>query len=422
MNGEGIIFTAKSGTGKSTHARLWREVFGSKVQMINDDKPMISIDKMKAYGTPWDGKHHLSSNTSVPIKAIVKIERAKENIIKRISVKEAIDLLMKQTYISRDPAKNVRILDLYTKLIEKVSFYRLKCNMEHEAAKVAWEELIGPKDAFEYIHLLQSHNEKQTPSYEKVMKFLDAKARVMNVPIFGQFELTPLCNLNCKMCYVHLNPDDMRGKGLLSTDEWKGLIKQAFSAGMLEAALTGGECLTYPGFEDIYLYLQSLGCQVTVMTNGVLLDDKRMEFFKAHPPALIQVTLYGNSDDAYERVTGKRVFTRVLNNLKNVIACGISLTISITATSLLGEDIFETIRLARSLTNDIIISTSLFAPKGEEWRLKDCKPLDDDFIARILRYNKELQGIKITECPENTLPETGSAATACKSTFRTFML
>ena len=413
MNGEGIIFTAKSGTGKSTHARLWREVFGSKVQMINDDKPMISIDEMKAYGTPWDGKHHLSSNTSVPIKAIVKIERAKENIIERISVKEAIDLLMKQTYISRDPAKNVRILDLYTKLIEKVSFYRLKCNMEHEAAKVAWEELIGPKDAFEYIHLLQSHNEKQTPSYEKVMKFLDAKARVMNVPIFGQFELTPLCNLNCKMCYVHLSPDDMQEKTLLPVDEWKGLIKQAFSAGMLEAALTGGECLTYPGFEDIYLYLQSLGCQVTVMTNGVLLDDKRMEFFKAHPPALIQVTLYGNSDDAYERVTGKRVFTRVFNNLKNVIACGISLTISITATSLLGEDIFETIRLARSLTNDIIISTSLFAPKGEEWRLKDCKPLDKDYIARVLRYNKELQGFKIKECPENTLPEPGGSKDKC---------
>ncbi len=413
MNGEGIIFTAKSGTGKSTHARLWREVFGAKVQMINDDKPLIRIDEMKAYGTPWDGKHHLSSNTSVPVKAIVKIERAKENKIEPISVKDAMSLLMKQSYISRDPAKNVLLLDLYAKLIEKVSFYRLECNMEPDAAKVAWEKLIGPKDAFEYIDLLQSHNEKQTPCYEKVMKFLDAKARAMNVPIFGQFELTPLCNLNCKMCYVHLTPDGMDGQKLLSTNQWKDLIKQAFSAGMMEAALTGGECLTYPGFDDIYLYLQNLGCQVTVMTNGVLLDEKRMEFFKAHPPALIQVTLYGNSDDAYERVTGKREFSKVLEHLKSVIACRIPLTISITTTSLLGEDIFETIRLARSLSRDIIISTSLFAPKGEEWRLKDCKPLEDDFIARVLKYNKELQGIKITECPENTLPEPGGSKHDC---------
>lgn len=413
MNGEGIIFTAKSGTGKSTHARLWREVFGAKVQMINDDKPMIRIDEMKVYGTPWDGKHHLSTNTSVPVKAIVKIERAIENNIEPISIKEAMDLLMKQTYISRDPAKNVLILDLYAKLIEKVSFYRLECNMEPEAAKVAWERVIGPKDTFEYISLLQSQNEKHTPSYEKVMKFLDAKARVMNVPIFGQFELTPLCNLNCKMCYVHLTPDGMGGQKLLSTDQWKDLIKQAFSAGMMEAALTGGECLTYPGFDELYLFLQSLGCQVTVMTNGALLDEKRMDFFKAHPPALIQVTLYGNSDDAYERVTGKREFSKVLEHLKSVIACKIPLTISITATSLLGEDIFETIRLARSLSRDVIISTTLFAPKGEEWRLNDCRPLEDDFIARVLRYNKELQGIKITEFPENTLPEPGGSKHDC---------
>ena len=173
MDGEGIIFTAKSGTGKSTHTRLWREVFGSKVQMINDDKPMIRIDEMKVYGTPWDGKHHLSKNTSVPVKAIVKIERAKDNKIESISVKDAMVLLMKQTYISRSPAKNVQILDLYAKLIEKVSFYKLECNMEQEAARVAWEELIGPRNAFEYIDMLQSHNEKQTPSYENVMQFLE---------------------------------------------------------------------------------------------------------------------------------------------------------------------------------------------------------------------------------------------------------
>lgn len=215
------------------------------------------------------------------------------------------------------------------------------------------------------------------------------------------------------MCYVHLTPDGIGSKKLLSTEQWKDLIKQAFSAGMMEAALTGGECLTFPGFDDIYLYLQSLGCQVTVMTNGVLLDEKRMDFFKAHPPALIQVTLYGNSEDAYERVTGKRVFTRVLENLKNVIACGIQLDISITATSILGEDVFETIRLARSLSNNITITTSLFAPEGEGWRLNKCEPLDNEFIARILKYNNELQGINLKEISENILPEPGGNKHEC---------
>lgn len=75
FDGEGIIFSVKSGTGKSTHSRHWREVFGSRVRMIND-KPMLNINEMKVYGTPWNGKHRLGNNNSAPIKAIVKIERA----------------------------------------------------------------------------------------------------------------------------------------------------------------------------------------------------------------------------------------------------------------------------------------------------------------------------------------------------------
>ena len=137
MDGQGIIFTAKSGTGKSTHAKLWRELFGSRVQMINDDKPMIRVDEMKAYGTPWNGKHNLSTNTSVPIKAIVKIERAKKNRINPIGVKEAMDLLMKQVQISNDPDKVVLALELYARVIENVKFYKLGCNMDPDAARVA---------------------------------------------------------------------------------------------------------------------------------------------------------------------------------------------------------------------------------------------------------------------------------------------
>ena len=411
MDGQGIIFTAKSGTGKSTHAKLWRELFGSRVQMINDDKPMIRVDEMKAYGTPWNGKHNLSTNTSVPIKAIVKIERAKKNRINPIGVKEAMDLLMKQVQISNDPDKVVLALELYARVIENVKFYKLGCNMDPEAARVAWEELIGPRNAFEYLDTLRSQNTKQR--YSKVMDYIETKARKMGVPLVGQFELTPLCNLDCKMCYVHLSGDRLRGQKLLSTEQWKDLMKQAFSAGMMDAVLTGGECLTYPGFDELYLYLQSLGIQSTVMTNGVLLDEKRLDFFREHPPAWIQVTLYGNSEDAYERVTGHRVFSMVLSNLKKVKEYGLPLSINITPNSILGEDIFETIRLARSLTDDIIISTSLFTLPGEEWRLDGLTKLDDEFIARILRFDKELRGKKIREIPESELPEPGGPKNTC---------
>ncbi len=413
MNGEGIIFTAKSGTGKSTHARLWRELFGSKVLMINDDKPMVNVRDMTVCGTPWDGKHHLSTNTVVPLRAIVKLERDEKNSITPLKNRDAIALLMSQAYTSKDPNVFARIMDMEAKLVETLDFYLLKCNMEPAAAKMAWEEIIGPRDAFEYIDTLKKRTRHGNSRYDQVMEFLNAKARRMGIPMFGQFELTPLCNLDCRMCYVHLHPYQMNGASLLPVETWKDLIRQAFDKGMLEATLTGGECLTYPGFEELYLYMQSLGLQVTVMTNGVLLDEKRMEFFKEHPPALFQVTLYGSSEDAYERVTGSRVFGKVLDNLRRVKEAGIDLYISVTPNSYLGEDVFETIKIARNLTKHLIISSSLFAPKGEEWRLNGCDVYNRDYYARIFRFDNELCGIDLMECPEDSLPAPGGPDHSC---------
>ena len=141
MDGQGYIFTAKSGTGKSTHARLWREVFGDRVWMINDDKPMLRVgpDGATVWGTPWDGKHHLSQNAGAPLSAIVQIRQAPENRLKPMSKAEAFPLLMQQTYASADPATGLQILSLQRQILEKVRFYVMECNMEKEAAEVAWE-------------------------------------------------------------------------------------------------------------------------------------------------------------------------------------------------------------------------------------------------------------------------------------------
>lgn len=90
--------------------------------------------------------------------------------------------------------------------------------------------------------------------YQMVRRFLSFQAREKAIPISGSFELTPLCNLDCKMCYVHLHKNQMQGAELLSTEQWKGLMKEAIDAGMMYARLTGGECLTYPGFKGRCLY------------------------------------------------------------------------------------------------------------------------------------------------------------------------
>ncbi len=259
--------------------------------------------------------------------------------------------------------------------------------------------------------MLRQQNGKQTQNFNDFSEYLAAKAREQGIPIHGTFELTPLCNLNCGMCYVHLTGEQLQGRSLLTVEQWKDLMHQAFEAGMFQAMLTGGECLTYPGFEELYLYLHSLGCEADVLTNGTLLDEERLRFFKEHPPALIQITLYGWNEDVYERVTGRRVFHTVLKHLQMVKEAGIPLIISITPNHALGEDVFETVRLAESITKDVIINTSLFTPAGETWR--SITDPDMDYYVRILQFHKKLLGAKIQECPEDELPVPGGPCREC---------
>lgn len=143
VDGHGYLFTAKSGTGKSTHTRLWRELFGDRAVMINDDKPLLNITEkgVTVYGTPWDGKHHLSSNISVPLKGICILKRDTTNHIERIEKSHAYPMLLQQSYRSINLEKLEKILELIDLLAAKTGLYELGCNMELEAARVAYEAM-----------------------------------------------------------------------------------------------------------------------------------------------------------------------------------------------------------------------------------------------------------------------------------------
>ena len=138
MDGVAYLFTAKSGTGKSTHTRLWRQEFGDRVIMVNDDKPLLKIseDGVLVCGTPWDGKHHLNTNCMVPLKSICILERGEDNQIRRLSASEALPMLMQQ---SHRPANLAKYLELMDRITGQVRFYRLCCNMDPQAAHVAYE-------------------------------------------------------------------------------------------------------------------------------------------------------------------------------------------------------------------------------------------------------------------------------------------
>ena len=148
VDGEAFLFTAKSGTGKSTHTRLWREVFGSRAVMINDDKPFLKITEKDiiAFGTPWNGKHRLSQNIAMPLSAICILERGKENHIAEISPKDALMMLFQQSNRPMNKLLMLKYLDLIDNLAKKLRFFRLYCNMEKEAALVSYRGMTKRKD------------------------------------------------------------------------------------------------------------------------------------------------------------------------------------------------------------------------------------------------------------------------------------
>ena len=148
VDGEAYLFTAASGTGKSTHTTLWRQTFGDRAVMVNDDKPLLRMMDGKVYvcGTPWNGKHNLGTKITVPLKGLCILERAKQNHIQPITLKEVLPLLMQQSFRPRNPVSVHRVLELLNKLSESTGLYRLGCNMDPEAATVAYQGMNRKED------------------------------------------------------------------------------------------------------------------------------------------------------------------------------------------------------------------------------------------------------------------------------------
>ena len=137
--GKGYLFTANSGVGKTTHVKLWQEVFGDSVNIVNGDKPILRfIDgAVYGYGTPWCGKEGYNINTSVKLCGICFIERADENSITELDADSALLRVLSQVMIA-DSADLGKQLELVDRLLNTVPTYLLKCNMNPEAANVAY--------------------------------------------------------------------------------------------------------------------------------------------------------------------------------------------------------------------------------------------------------------------------------------------
>lgn len=143
VDGQGYLFTAKSGTGKSTHTRFWRETFGERAVMVNDDKPFLRIetDGILVCGSPWSGKHGLDTNVTVPLKAICIMERGSENVIRPIEAKEALMMLLQQSNRPLDRSRLMKYMDLIDGLANRTALWKMECNLDPKAAEVAFDAM-----------------------------------------------------------------------------------------------------------------------------------------------------------------------------------------------------------------------------------------------------------------------------------------
>lgn len=267
-----------------------------------------------------------------------------------------------------------------------------------------------PQTVLELLAALKRNGVPEEKYAEHVDDFLYGKAKERGIPLDGTFELTPLCNLDCKMCYVHLNKEQMAGAELMPVEEWMQLAEEAVEAGMKKATLTGGECLTYPGFDELYLHLHSLGVEVSILTNGVLLDEKRIAFFKAHPVEDIQVSLYGSSEEAYERVTGHRQFERVFRNIKLAKEAGLPVRLAVTPSRFMKDDVENIMRLLQANNLTMKLNQGLTTPRENTGRSGLSLDASLDDYVHFYKVQMELSGQKITPIDPSNLPVPGGKA------------
>lgn len=184
------------------------------------------------------------------------------------------------------------------------------------------------------------------------------------VPVGGTFELTPRCNLDCKMCYIHSPEKDGTAREReLTTEQWLKLGQEAVEAGMVYLLLTGGEPMLRPDFATIYSELAKKGIILSVNTNGTVLTQEILDAFLACPPERVNVSLYGSSSETYRSLCGNRGgYAAARQNVQALKNAGINVAINTTFTKLNSKDMSEIVTFAKGMDIPVSMAAYLFPP------------------------------------------------------------
>ena len=204
-----------------------------------------------------------------------------------------------------------------------------------------------------------------TPPSRSLTEFLYNKASWLRIPLSGTFELSPVCNFACRMCYVRKTAQEVREspRSILTLEDWLRIAREAREEGLLYLLLTGGEPLLWPDFWTLYDALIDMGFIISINTNGSLIDAEAVARFVQRPPQKISVTLYGGSDETYRRLCGANgVFTKVDRAIRSLMEAGITVKINCSLTPDNVADLDWIIDYARELGTTLAVTTYMFPP------------------------------------------------------------
>ncbi len=204
----------------------------------------------------------------------------------------------------------------------------------------------------------------QMPVEPKLTQYLHRKAARSKTPLSLCFELTPVCNMACKMCYVRMDRKTQESIApLRSAAEWLSLAHEVRDQGLLFILLTGGEPFLYPELPALVEGLHQQGFIVSINTNGTMIDEKTVEWLRRSPPSRLNITLYGSSDATYQRLCGKPDgFTRVTHAIDLLREAGIHVKINASVTPWNAEDMEGVFRYCREKGLLIQATSYMFPP------------------------------------------------------------
>ena len=183
--------------------------------------------------------------------------------------------------------------------------------------------------------------------YTEIKRDLVKSAMEQKTPLLGHFELSARCNLDCKMCYVHTQDNAAALRKELSTEQWKRIFDEAYDCEMLYANLSGGECLIRKDFKELYLHLWNKNVYISVFTNGTLINADYVEFFKTYPPDMIQISLYGSSEEAYMNLTGHKGFEKAVSAISALQEAGLDVRVAVTPSKYMRDDYIDIMKLCK---------------------------------------------------------------------------